>query len=59
MKSQDQLDHFENFSSDPIGNENRAAAVEKQVTVDTSTPAQFRMLDTIDICCTKTCDIIF
>ena len=38
---------FENFSSDPIGNGNRAAAIEKQVLVDISTPANFCMQDTI------------
>ena len=50
---------FDHFSSDPIGNENRAAAIEKQVTEDISTPAHFCMQDTIYICCKKTCKIVF
>ncbi len=32
---------FDNFSSDSIGNENRAAAIEKLVTVEMSTQAHF------------------
>ena len=48
---------FDIFSSDPIGNENRAAAIEKLVEI--STPAHFCMQDTIDICCRKTCEIVF
>ena len=50
---------MENFSSDPIGNENRAAAIEKKVIVDISTLTHFWMQDTIDICCTKTSEIVF
>ncbi len=50
---------FENFSSDQIDNENRVAALERQVTVHISTLAQFCMQDTIEICCTTTCGIVF
>ena len=47
-KAQRHAKQFENFSSDPIGNENRAAAIEKHVTVDISTQARFCMQDTVD-----------
>ena len=59
----DNAKQFENFSSDPIDNENHTAAIEKKVAVDIfgyiSTLAQFDIQDTIDICCTTTCDIVF
>ncbi len=50
---------FENVSSDPIGNENRAATIEKQATMSINTPAHFCMQDTIDIFCTTTREIVF
>ena len=50
---------FDNSSSDPIVNENRAAAMEKQFIVYIITPAHFCMQDTIDHCCTKTFEIVF
>ncbi len=49
---------FENFNSDPICNENRAAAVEKYK-VDIITSAHFCMQDAIDICSAKTSEIVF
>ena len=49
---------FENSSSDPNVNENRKAAIKKQVIVDISTPAHFCMQDTIDICCATTFEIV-
>ncbi len=41
-----------------MGNENRVAAIEKQVTEDIGIPAHFCMQDTIDNCCTNTSDSI-
>ncbi len=42
-----------------IGDENPAAVIEKQVTVDISTQSHFDMQDTIDICCKMTWEIVF
>ncbi len=46
------------FFLDPIGNENREAAIEEQVLVDISTLAPLCMQDNIYIGCTKACEIV-
>ncbi len=52
------LKQLENFSSDPIGNENRAVAMKMQITVDIGALAKFCMQETINICFTTTFEII-